>query len=81
MKTKFGVIGANPALRANFVFANFDRKKAELVALCDVDPVSIEAFKKAYPEMAGVKTYADYRELLADPEVEAVFVMVRDEFH
>ena len=81
MKTKFGVIGANPALRANFVFANFDRKKAGLAALCDVDPVSIEAFKKAYPEMAGVKTYADYRELLADPEVEAVFVMVRDEFH
>ena len=81
MKVKFGVIGANPKLRANFVFRNFDREKGELVALCDIDPDSIAAFREAYPEMANVRTYSDYRELLADPEVEAVFVMVRDAFH
>ena len=81
MKVKFGVIGANPKLRANFVFHNFDRDKGELVAICDIDPDSIAAFREAYPEMANVRTYRDYRELLADPEVEAVFVMVRDAFH
>ena len=81
MKTKFGVIGANPRLRANFVFANFDRNTCELVALCDNDPESLTAFREAYPEMANVKTYGDYRELLADPGVEAVFIMVRDQFH
>ena len=32
MKVKFGVIGADPKLRANFVFHNFDRDKGELVA-------------------------------------------------
>lgn len=81
MKVKFGVIGANPKLRANFVFRNFDRGKGELVAICDIDPESIAAFREAYPDMANVRTYSDYRELLADSEVEAVFVMVRDAFH
>ena len=81
MKVKFGVIGANPKLRANFVFRNFDRDKGELVAICDIDPDSIAAFREAYPDMANVRTYSDYRELLADPEVEAVFIMVRDAFH
>ena len=80
-KIKFGVIGVDPKLRANFVFANFDRAKCELAALCDNDQDSLAAFREAYPEMAGVKTYGDYRALLADPEVEAVFVMVRDQFH
>jgi predicted dehydrogenase len=81
MKVKFGVIGADPKLRANFVFRNFDRGKGELVAICDIDPESIAAFREAYPDMANVRTYSDYRELLADSEVEAVFVMVRDAFH
>ena len=80
-KTKFGVIGVDPKLRADFVFAYFDRDKCEPVALCDNDRDSLAAFREAHPDMAGVKTYDDYRALLADPEVEAVFVMVRDQFH
>lgn len=80
-KVKFGVIGVDPKLRANFVFRNFDRNKGELVALCDIDPDSIAAFREAYPDMANAKAYSDYRDLLADPEVEAVFIMVRDAFH
>ena len=68
MKVKFGVIGADPKLRANFVFRNFDRGKGELVAICDIDPDSIAAFREAYPEMANIRTYSDYRELLADSE-------------
>ena len=50
MKIKFGVIGAN------FVFRNFDRDKGELVALCDIDPDSIAAFREVYPEMANIRT-------------------------
>ena len=81
MNVKFGVIGANPKLRANLVFCNFNREKGELTALCDNDPDSLAAFRQAYPDMANVRTYSDYRELLADPEVEAVFIMVRDGMH
>src|SRR5574344_2172247 len=79
-KTKFGVIGANVKLRANMVFINFPRDRAELVAVCDRDASQLAEFHKTYPELSP-KTYSDYRELLADPEVEAVFVMVRDQYH
>ena len=80
-KIKFGVIGADPDLRANFIFKNFPREKGELIAICDHDPEMQEAFRQKYPEFADIKMYADYRELLADPEVQAVFIAVRDFWH
>ena len=80
-KIKFGVIGADPDLRANFIFKNFPREKGELIAICDHDPEMQEEFRKRYPEFADIKMYADYRELLADPEVQAVFIAVRDFWH
>ena len=81
MKVKFGVIGADPVLRSNFVFEYFPRERGEMVAICDFNPEMLEAFKKAYPELAGARAYTDYREMLKDPELEAVFVIVRDGFH
>ena len=81
MKIKFAVIGVNPLLRANFVFSSFPRDKGELAAVCDHDPEMFGQFEKAYPEFAGVKRYSDYRELLGDPEIQAVFVVVRDHYH
>ena len=38
MKIKFGVIGVNPQLRANFIFHNFPREKGELAAVCGHKP-------------------------------------------
>ena len=55
MKIKFGVIGVNPQLRANFIYYNFPREKAELAAVCDHDPEMVEVFRKTYPEFAKVK--------------------------
>ncbi|MBR1951758.1 MAG: Gfo/Idh/MocA family oxidoreductase [Lentisphaeria bacterium] len=81
MKVKFGVIGADPVLRSNFVFEYFPRERGEMVAICDFNPEMLAAFKEAYPELAGARAYTDYREMLKDPEVEAVFVIVRDGFH
>ena len=81
MKVKFGVIGADPVLRSNFVFEYFPRERGELVAICDFNPEMLAAFKEAYPELAGARAYTDYREMLKDPELEAVFVIVRDGFH
>lgn len=51
----------------------------KIVALCDVDPA---AFKR-YDEICGPDVFkcADYRELLARGDVEAVFVSTPDNFH
>ena len=49
MKIKFGVIGANPQLRASFIYLNFPGEKAELAAVCDHDPEMVEVFRKTYP--------------------------------
>ena len=81
MKIKFGVIGVNPQLRANFIYANFPKEKAELAAVCDHDPEMVEVFRKTYPEFAKVKVYSDYRGLIEDPAVQAVFIAVRDQYH
>ena len=81
MPVKFGVIGANPQLRANFVFAHYPAEKGVLTAICDKDPEMFEAFRKAYPGLAGVRTCTDYHDLVNDPEIEAVFIMVRDFLH
>ena len=81
MKLKFGVIGANPQLRSNFVFLNFPREEGVLTALCDNDPEMLKACLDAYPEFADARTYSDYRGLINDPEVEAVFIIVRDPYH
>ena len=81
MRVKFGVIGTNPQLRANVVFAHYPEKKGELTAICDHDPEMLEAFRKAYPVLAGVRAFTDYHDLVNDPEIEAVFIMVRDFLH
>ena len=73
-KIKFGVIGADPDLRANFIFKNFPREKGELIVICDHDPEMQEEFRKRYPEFADIKMYADQ-------EVQAVFNAVRNFWH
>ncbi|MBR0458438.1 MAG: Gfo/Idh/MocA family oxidoreductase [Victivallales bacterium] len=77
----FGVIGANPQLRAHFVFNNFPRDKAALLAVCDRDPVMRKRFQETYPEFSNVRIYSDYRDLVQDPDLQAVFIVVRDSFH
>ena len=41
----------------------------------------VEVFRKTYPEFAQVKVYSDYKDLIKDPEVQAVFIAVRDQYH
>ena len=55
MKVKFGVIGANPEFRPNFVLQNFDRDKGELIALCDTDPAAFDVFAKLIRNWAESK--------------------------
>ena len=80
-KTKFGIIGADMSRRARVVEMYFPRECAELVAVCDILPEILDKFRAEYPEHKNIKTYTDYREMIADPEIEALFVMTRDELH
>lgn len=51
---------------------------ARIVAFADVDAKKLEARKARH---ADAKTYADYRDLLADPNVDAVVIATPDHWH
>ena len=79
-KLKVGVIGADQNLRAALPFLLLPRDRAEIVAVADRDPEKIKETQEKYPDEPA-KYYSTAEELLADPAVEAVFIMVRDHFH
>ncbi len=75
-----GVIGHGG--RGEYVAAQFARygqqnNACQIVAVCDV----YEKRKRKGAELYGVKGYLDYRELLAQPDVDAVIVATPDHWH
>jgi predicted dehydrogenase len=52
----------------------------ELAAFCDLIPERAEQAAKQYGD-AGAKVYTDYRELLADPTIDAVHVLTPNVAH
>ena len=78
-KVRYGIIGIGKmgGTHAKKLLKNFD-KNATLVAVSDV-----EAKRKAWAEatLKGVKFYDDYKELLADPAVDAVIVATPHYLH
>ena len=79
-KLKVGIIGADQNLRAALPFLALPRDKAEIVAVADRDPAKLAETKEKYPDEPA-KYYETAEELIADPAVEAVFIMVRDQYH
>jgi predicted dehydrogenase len=77
-RLKVGVLGCGPiAQAAHFESAN-KAKNAELYAICDVADDLRERMAATY---APKKSFRDYDEMLADPELEAVIVATADAFH
>lgn len=78
-KLKIGIIGSGGiAQGAHMKGYAAIPDQCEMVAVCDVNP---ETAKKA-AEMYNVpKQYTDYRELLADPEIDAVSVATPNKYH
>lgn len=52
-------------------------QQTELVAICELDDTRREEAKKLF----GCKAYKDYKELLKDPEIDAVSIVLPDNMH
>lgn len=78
-KLKIGIIGSGGIAQSCHIpgYQSIP-DQCEIVAVCDVSP---DIAEKA-AEKAGVsKTYADYRELLADKQIDAVSVTTPNKYH
>ena len=75
-KVRYGIIGGGMG-RAHMAGLKLNNS-AELAAICDINPDVLKTCSDLYPE---ARTYTDYRELLADPGVDAVVVAVPDQGH
>jgi predicted dehydrogenase len=74
---RFGVVGAG-------LWGSFHCKTlssvagAELVAVCDLNPQRVAEMQEQF---GAAKTYTDYRDLIADPDIDAVTVATPDFAH
>ena len=69
-----GIIGVGGMGRGHYGYAG-----TRLVAICDVDKNHLEAGR----QLAGEKvaTYSDYRQLIADPNVDIVHIATPPHWH
>ncbi|MBS1704672.1 MAG: Gfo/Idh/MocA family oxidoreductase [Armatimonadetes bacterium] len=78
-KLKIGLIGAGGIARGAHVPGYKSvSEKCEIVAACDPSESAIEELKK---EVGEVKVYSEYKDLLADKEIDAVSVTTPNAFH
>jgi predicted dehydrogenase len=76
-RVTYGVIGTGG--RGRYLNQKFQSLGAQCVALCDVYDVHLQAAQKTSP--AAVKTYVDYRDLLAQKDIDAVIIATPDHHH
>jgi predicted dehydrogenase len=77
-RLKVGVLGCGPiAQAAHFESANKARN-ADLYAICDIAEDLLERMAWTH---APQKTFSNYDEMLADPELDAVVIATSDAFH
>lgn len=79
MKTvNWGVLGASKFALDHMAPAIHEAEGARLFALATSDPAKAERFRAFCPDL---KLHADYDALLADPEVEAVYIPLPNHLH
>ena len=77
-RLRVGVLGAGPIAQAAHLEAIRKARNCELHALCDRTEDLLHAVAAIHPP---ARTFADYDEMLADPELDAVVVAVADQLH
>ena len=75
---RWGVLGAANFAREHMARAILAAEGAEFYALATSSPEKAEPFQAFAP---GLKVHASYEDLLADPEVEAVYVPLPNHLH
>lgn len=73
-----GLIGAGPGIGIYHAKAVHDTEGAKLLWVCDTNP---DAVSKMVSEYDVPKSTADYHDVLADPDVDAVIIAVPDQLH
>ena len=84
-----GAIGTGRISRGHDLPGIWRHDVSQIVAVCDLDKKRVDDAKtlveghyaKTGKPSAGVKTYADYRELIANPEIDAVVISTPDHWH
>lgn len=72
-----GIIGLGNISRGHLQGLMGAEDKAKIVAVCDIYKLRLERGK----QLTGAKGYHDYKDLLADPSIDAVFVLTPDHWH
>ena len=75
---RVGVLGCGPIAQAAHFESCTKAANAELYAICDV---AEDLRTRMAATHAPQKTFADYDEMLADPDLEAVIIATSDAFH
>ena len=89
-KINIGFIGTGR--QANGYFENFAKlPEAQIIAACDINSKKLAHFKsevdafysdaKSKPGYSDCKTYSEYRDLLANQDMDAVVVATPDHWH
>lgn len=76
---KIGIIGIGGIASGAHIPAYLQNKKAEVIALCDIDLKRAETAKKKYFKNAEI--YADYMDLLANENIDAVDICTPNYLH
>lgn len=78
-KIKIGIVGLG-GISGKHIRELLAISEAEIVAICDIDPARITE-KNELLRLPPEKCYADYRDLIADPDVMAVEVCTPNHMH
>ncbi len=77
---KIGIIGCGGIANGKHMPSLSQIEGVEMVAFCDLIPERAETAKAQYGT-SDAKVYTDYKELLADPEIEVVHVLTPNRSH
>src|SRR5437870_2356825 len=75
---RIGVLGCGPISQFALFGACRKARNAELYAICDVADDLVERMAAVHQPHV---TYADFNQMLDDPQVEAVIIATADQFH
>ncbi|MEO8241882.1 MAG: Gfo/Idh/MocA family oxidoreductase [bacterium] len=77
-KLNIGVLGCGPIAQAGHFESCTKARNARLYAICDV---ATDLRERMAATHAPQKAYADYDQMLADPDLDAVIIATSDAFH